>query len=471
MPDRSNRSVAALAAALVSCASWAVASPQSPGMTPKALASVWDAEHISSPFPQLVIHEDVVQRLSEARRAAPDLFSLEEIGKSVEGRSINHIWFGHGKFRVLMWSQMHGNEPHATSALFDVLEYFAKHRSDEPIQRILDQLTVHVVPMLNPDGAARWQRANAMGIDINRDALRLTTPEGRILKALRDRLQPQIGFNLHNQGWRTSSGEPPRPAAISLLAVAYDKELSENEGRLLAKRVCSVIADALQPFAPGYVAKYDETFNPRAFGDNVTMWGTPVVLIETGGYPEPPHEPQLVRLNFIAVMSSLDALATGRVHEVDKARYDSLEENQSQMLYLLFRNVSIVNGIGIPPFVSDVGVGANRRVRVSATERQLVEALSIDDLGDLSFWGAYEIVDGTGLTLAPAFGFGHQVGDIVQLPDWKQMPSERTIATGQPADLFLLEPSGKAGSFRIRRIITATRTIGSVSAPSGTMQR
>ncbi|RPJ77951.1 MAG: peptidase M14 [Acidobacteria bacterium] len=440
-------------------------------MTPKALAASWDAEHVSSPFPQLVVHEDVVRRLAEARKAAPDLFSMEEIGKSVEGRSINHLWFGRGKFQVFMWSQMHGNEPHATSALFDVLDYIARHRSEEPVRQILEQLTVHVVPMLNPDGAARWQRGNAMGIDVNRDAVRLTTPEGLTLKALRDRLQPQIGFNLHNQGWRTSSGEPPRPASISVLAVAYDKDLSENEGRLLTKRVCSVIADALQPFAPGYVAKYDETFNPRAFGDNITVWGTPVVLIETGGYPEPPHETQLVRLNFIALMSSLDALATGRVHKADKARYDSLGDNQSQMLYLLFRNVSIVNGIGIPPFVSDVGVGANRRVRMSASERQLVEALSIDDLGDLSLWGAYEVVDGTGLTLTPAFGQGQKVGDVVQLPDWKQKPSERTIATGQPADLFLLEPSGEAGSFRIRRIVTAVRTVGSVPSPSGTSQR
>ena len=55
---------------------------------------------------------------------------------------------------------------------------------------ILSTLTLHVVPMLNPDGAERFQRRNAQSIDINRDALRLQTPEGRALKALRDRLQP-----------------------------------------------------------------------------------------------------------------------------------------------------------------------------------------------------------------------------------------------------------------------------------------
>ena len=49
--------------------------------------------------------------------------------------------------------------------------------------------------MLNPDGAERFQRRNAQSIDINRDALRLQTPEGRTLKAVRDRFQPRIGFN------------------------------------------------------------------------------------------------------------------------------------------------------------------------------------------------------------------------------------------------------------------------------------
>ena len=77
--------------------------------------------------------------------------------------------------------------------------------------------------MLNPDGAERFERRNAQSIDVNRDALRLQTPEGKALKALRDRLNPRLGFNLHNQSWRTSVGTPPKPASISLLSVAYDE--------------------------------------------------------------------------------------------------------------------------------------------------------------------------------------------------------------------------------------------------------
>ena len=56
-------------------------------------------------------------------RRTPDLFALEKIGESIEGRSINHVASGTGPFVVLLWSQMHGDESTATSALFDLFEY------------------------------------------------------------------------------------------------------------------------------------------------------------------------------------------------------------------------------------------------------------------------------------------------------------------------------------------------------------
>ena len=168
-----------------------------------------------------------------------------------------------------------------------MLHYIQANRTAPHVARMLDRLTLHVVPMLNPDGAETPQRRNAQGIDINRDALLLQTPEGRALKALRDRVNPPIGFNLHNQNWRTSVGKTGKPAAMSLLAVSFDEARSDNPGRIRAKKVASVIRDAVEPLAPGMIARYDDEFEVRAFGDNLTKWGTSVVLIETGPYPGP----------------------------------------------------------------------------------------------------------------------------------------------------------------------------------------
>ena len=148
------------------------------------LGAIWDAEHVSPALPPLVDHAEVVRRISDLAAQTPDLFRTEKIGESIEGRSIHHVKAGNGAFAVLLWSQMHGDESTATSALFDVFEYLRRHRRDPAVERILSRLTLHVVPMLNPDGAERFERRNAQSIDINRDALRLQTPEGKALKAL-----------------------------------------------------------------------------------------------------------------------------------------------------------------------------------------------------------------------------------------------------------------------------------------------
>ena len=101
---------------------------------PIELAVAWNTERVSWERPSLVRHADVEARLKAVGSAAPDLFQLEEIGRSVEGRSINHLWFGRGPLHVLLWSQMHGDEPTATAALFDVVEQFRRHRSEPAVR-------------------------------------------------------------------------------------------------------------------------------------------------------------------------------------------------------------------------------------------------------------------------------------------------------------------------------------------------
>jgi hypothetical protein len=371
----------------------------------------------------------------------------------VEGRAIYHLSFGRGPYRVLLWSQMHGDEASATSALFDLFEYVTRHRSEPLVVRLLETLSIHAVPMLNPDGGERFQRRNAQGIDINRDALLLQTPEGRALKALRDRLSPQVGFNLHNQNWRTSVGRPPKPASISLLSVAYDEARTEDEGRRLTKRLCAVIRDAIEPLAPGQLGRYDDEFEVRAFGDNVTKWGTPVVLIETGPWTSAEPDRPPVRLNFVALVTALDALASGRVHAVDPSRYETLPINESQLMYLRISHATIVAGTGVAPFLGDVGVTVTRGVRTDAGGREVVLTGRIEDLGDLRVYGALDEIDATGLTLAPAFDPAVKAGDQVTLPDWSRSPAPTTISVGQPARFFLLRPGPAAGRYVVERVI------------------
>lgn len=413
-----------------------------------ALATLWDAEHVSPPYSPLVDHAEVARRL-EALPA--DLFAVRQAGTSLEGRAIYHVKAGTGPTPVLLWSQMHGDEPTATSALFDVFEYLRRHRTEPVAARILDRLTVHVVPMLNPDGAERFTRRNAQGIDINRDALNLVTPEGRLLKQIRDELQPVVGFNLHNQSWRTAIGSPLRPATISLLSVAYNEARTVNAGRLLTKKLGAIVRDAIEPIAGPRIGKYDDSFEVRAFGDNLTLWGTPVLLIETGPWPAENPDPDLVRLNFIAILSALDALATGRVHAADPARYDSLPGNDSGLSYWVIRGGTVLRGDGQPAFRADVGITAQRRVRVNNGRRELWMSTNIDDFGDLRNSPALFDVDAAGLVIAPAID-GVATGAEIRLPEWTAArPASSLVQTGSPANVMLMRPLGD-GRYRVERV-------------------
>ena len=448
---RMFRTFAAVAAAgLLSLAP--VEGQRATPLAPLDLAAIWDAERVSPPVPPLLDHTEVERRLT-ALAQADSRFTLERVGSSIEGRSINLVTIGTGPYRVLLWSQMHGDEPTATAALFDVFEYFQRHRTDPAVQRMLSSLTLYVIPMLNPDGAERFQRRNAQGIDINRDALGLQTPEGRVLKAVRDRFNPRVGFNLHNQGWGTSVGDPPKPASISLLSVAYDKPRSENAGRRLTKKLCAVIRDALEPFASGQIGRYDDEFEVRAFGDNITLWGTPVVLIETGPFPASEPDPPLVRMNFVAVLSALDALATGHVDRADPKRYESLPVNESRLFYVLVKQATVVPGSGVPPFTADIGIAASRRVRSVEGERRTQLQASIGDLGDLRTYGALRTIEARGLVAAPLWDAAMQEGQEVDLPEFARAPAARIIAPGQAAEIVLLRPVNDPGKPASRYVV------------------
>ena len=429
---------------------------QDPARDALGVARTWQAEHLDSGIPATLDHAKLLTLIDAAVKEGAGLYRTEEIGRSLEGRSINHIWFGTGQVHVLLWSQMHGDEPTATSALFDVLHILARHQADPPVQRLLSQLTIHLVPMLNPDGAERFQRRNAQGLDINRDALLLQAPEGLVLKALRDRLQPALGFNLHNQSWRTSAGKT-MPASISLLAVAFDEARTETPGRLLAKRTCAVIRQTVEALAPGQVARYDDEFEVRAFGDNVTKWGTPVVLIETGPYAGDNADRELVKLNVVAILTALDALATGAVQGADATLYESLPMNESNIYTAIVKNASIVVGTGIAPFTGDIALGSQRVVRKDATgARTAVQALRVDDLGDMRVFAALETTDGTGLFAVNNQGW--KDGDTVRVADWAAFKTDKPLAVGSNADIALLRPTAPGG-YTVVRIVKTERAL------------
>lgn len=287
------------------------------------------------------LHDSVRVPGLESRKFGPDEYwsavlpvlegtaelTVEPVGESAEGRTIRSVRFGSGESSVLLWSQMHGDESTATMALADIFRFFAEH-PDHPVARtIAEGATLHFVPMLNPDGAERFQRRNAQGVDINRDARQQATPEGRLLAGMQERLEPDFGFNLHDQSSRTRVEDTGRGVAIALLAPEFNEAGDVNDVRGRAMRLAGVIRGAVEPFVDGHVARYDADFNPRAFGDLMTKWGTSTVLVESGGWRDDPQKQYLRRVNFVGLLRALESIATGSWADVSRAPYEQLPEN------------------------------------------------------------------------------------------------------------------------------------------------
>lgn len=362
----------------------------------KELASDWENQHISRIFPSDVRHADLKKYLEQLRDIGVE---VGEVGKSYGGREIYQMEFGSGATRVFMWSQMHGDEPTATSALIDMFAYLQKNRGKKWVRQIEEKLTIRAVPMVNPDGAELFQRFNLQYIDINRDARALSTPEGQLLKRLRDEWSPEIGFNLHNQNALTTVGRTSNQATISFLAVLGNAEGKSNEGYIRNKRLISVMKVALDGFIKGNIGRYDDTFNPRAFGDMFSAWGTPVILIETGAL-HGKDEMFLTQINFIAYLPALKALVEGSEQKANPKVYEDLPFNSSDRIFnVIFRRANIINFKETSEsFTADVGINKERR------RAQMLAPTYIREIGDLTAYKGLEEFDAQEFYLVPRNG-------------------------------------------------------------------
>ena len=337
-------------------------------------------------------HKDIVPLIEKLP------FLVEKIGKSFEERDIYQIKIGSGKTKVLLWSQMHGDEATATMALFDIFNFFQIKNDgfDALRSKILENCTLYYVPMLNPDGAERFQRRTATDIDMNRDALRFQTPEGALLKKLQDEIRPEFSFNLHDKNTKYSAGASGNQATISFLPTSYNYAKEWNPARTRAMQVICGMHQTLQQFIPGHLGRWNDDHEPRAFGDNIAKWGSSLILIESGGYKEDTEKQFIRKLNFVAILTGLQAISEQSYTKFELKTYEAIPNNDRYIFDLLIRNAEFVqNGKTI---IKDLGINLSEKNINNATDFMLSSV--IEDLGDLStFWGLKEI-DAKGLKVS-----------------------------------------------------------------------
>lgn len=338
-------------------------------------------------------HADI-KPLIEKRKVG-EKFTVQQLGKSVENREIYQLGYGEGNTKVMLWSQMHGNESTATMSLLDIFNFL--EGEDDGFEKIRntikDRLDIRFIPMVNPDGAEAFKRRNAYDIDLNRDAIQLTSPEAVILRKAREDFSPEYGFNLHDQQIYYNVEKTAKPATISVLAPAYNFETEVNDVRKRALQVIVGMNRLLQELIPGQVGKYDDAFEPRAFGDNFQKWGTSTILIESGGFPNDPEKQYIREVNFMIILNALYTIAEKSYEHYDVAEYFLIPDNDSKLMDVMLRSVSIKqNNL---EYKVDLGI---KRREIETRDDYYTES-SIVDIGDLSVYYGYHDIDAEGYVM------------------------------------------------------------------------
>ena len=238
-------------------------------------------------------------------------FNKSVLGYSFLKRPIYKITVGTGKIKVLIWSQMHGNECTGTKSVFDLLNFFAEPLEfKESSEAILKHCTLAIIPMLNPDGAEAFTRENAQNIDLNRDAIDLKAPESKLLNTFIHNFKPNFCFNLHDQRDLFSVGKEHHPATLSFLAPSEDVSRAVTKGRKKTMEIIVAMNNALKPYITNQIGRFTDEFYPTATGDNFQKAGFNTILIEAGHFPLDFDREETRKYNFLALISGLGAIST-----------------------------------------------------------------------------------------------------------------------------------------------------------------
>ena len=209
-----------LLALIVAAGAIATATPTRAQSRPAASLAGLTTRAERSNFTETSRYDDVQQFLAAVDQAS-DLVHLTSFGYSFEGRSLPLAIVGQvaagtpaavrasGRLRVYIQANIHAGEVEGKEAALALVRDLATGAHPEWMQ----SLVLLVNPVYNADGTEKvtltsrgfqhgpiggqGTRANAQGLNINRDNIKLETPEARSMVRLLNDFDPHVMLDLH----------------------------------------------------------------------------------------------------------------------------------------------------------------------------------------------------------------------------------------------------------------------------------
>ena len=246
-------------------------------------------------------NEQLYEELTELD-ARYDTLQVEQVGASLEGRPIFRADVGEGPRKLMIVTQQHGDEPTGTESAMYLLEWLSG--DSEAAQALRQEVSVTVMPRVNPDGFERWEqlvageldpedtvapRRNSADVDLNRtwapgddEHDPADIPESLAVRSVLDALQPDLVLDYHNQNNYTN--ELGMLETMSTLWATNDEV--DSELTAVAQQAAVAIAQGSTDYDFGTLSLYPGGETPQIARNGLGLEGYPALLIEQRGLEE-----------------------------------------------------------------------------------------------------------------------------------------------------------------------------------------
>jgi hypothetical protein len=196
-------------------------------------------------------YDDVLRFFDELQKRSP-LVRVETFGHSVEGRALPLVILADppisdprdarasGKPLIFVFANIHAGEVEGKEAM----QHMARRIVLGDMRSLLDKLIILIAPIYNADGNEKINvmnrtaqngplggvgvRENSKGLDLNRDYMKLESPEAQSLVRLFNRWDPHLTVDLHTtngsyHGYHLTYSIPLNPA-VDPRIIAYHRE-------------------------------------------------------------------------------------------------------------------------------------------------------------------------------------------------------------------------------------------------------
>ncbi|MEW8986460.1 MAG: M14 family zinc carboxypeptidase [Bacillus sp. (in: firmicutes)] len=299
-------------------------------------------------------YQEVIKILEDIERSSKgkvDVFTLDQYGKSEQGRSIYVAKVGTGPQKIWIQAQIHGNEKLVTEAALQLLKTYAKS-GEKDVEKVLEESTLYFIPMYNPDGAEMNLRQTKLTdsgklIDLNRDwtAAGFEAVESRVVYAYWADVNPDFAIDLHHQGFKQVYGTNESTSFSLGISLAPDGPTLPSTGyNEITKQMMAYVYDELKDYGYTHIDRYQVGVDREAgTGYDIDIRGGvvsammmglnyknlnpeghshPAVFFETKGNTSEGSLGQksngyLTKQNYLALKSLVHGYVTGEVEKVN----------------------------------------------------------------------------------------------------------------------------------------------------------